>query len=80
MGTKSRVSINHELYEKVVRFFIYSSLSKTTNCMKSRKKISPTNHPENGNFGLYAFSSSFTYQNVQICNVWLFSRTVAMET
>ena len=36
--------------------------------------------PENGNFGLCAFSSSFTYQNVQICNVWLLSRTVAMET
>ena len=31
--------------------------------------------PENSNFGLCAFSASFTYQNVQICNVWLFSRT-----
>ena len=36
--------------------------------------------PENGNFSLCAFSSSFTHQNVQICNIWLFSRTVAMET
>ena len=26
----------YELYEKVVRFFIYSLLSKTANCMKSR--------------------------------------------
>lgn len=29
--SKSRVPINHELYEKVVGFFIYSSLNKTTN-------------------------------------------------
>ena len=60
------VSINHELYEKVVGFFIYRTLSKTTNCMKSRNLYIITDFnklvqqiiPENDNFGLCAFSSN----------------------
>ena len=34
--TTSSKRVNHELFEKVVRFFIYSSLNKTTSCMSRR--------------------------------------------
>ena len=60
---------NYELYEvaQLVNYCVFNKLVQQI-------------IPENGNFGLCAFSSSLTYQNVQICNVWLFSHTVAMET